>query len=108
MLKRLFGGGGNRNMEKADYFYVRVYRAPNRPGDNDEIVSIRVDLTNDLSQDDGGGYFSRKVIVGPKTFKQAELLLYYDIGRKLRETEVTNGELVERADYDAYLASTPE
>ncbi len=105
-LQRLFSGGGNNSNQRTSFFYVQVYKAPNRPSDGDEVVEIRVDLINDLSLDDEGGYFSRKVAVGPKTFKQAELLLYYDANRKLRGTEVGNGELVGRADYDAYLAST--
>lgn len=110
MLKGLqrFLGGNNRNSEKADFYYVQIYKAPNRPSENDEIVELRVDLANDLSLDDDGGYFSRKVVVGPKTFKQAELLLYYDMGRMLRNTEVVNGEVVTRADYEAYLDSIKE
>lgn len=110
MLKGLqrFLSGNNRNNQKAEYHYVQIYRAPNRPSENDEIVEIRVDLANDLSLDDDGGYFSRKVVVGPKSFKQAELLLYYDMGRMLRNAEVANGKVATRADYEAYLASTEE
>ncbi|PJF43580.1 MAG: hypothetical protein CUN55_08345, partial [Phototrophicales bacterium] len=87
-----------------DIFYVRIYKSY-APSETDEIVEVRVNLAHDLSLDDDGGYFSRKVVVGPHTFKKAELLLYYDKGRNLRDTEVVNGELVERADYETYRAS---
>lgn len=102
-LQRIFGGGGQKPDKNTQYFYVRVYKAPNRPSDTDEIVEIRVDLVNDLSLDDDGGYFSRKAVVGSRTFKKAELRLYYAADRSLRDMEVENGELVERADYDRYL-----
>lgn len=98
-LRRLFGGGqrfGDDN--DGMYFYVRAHRS-------DEVIQVRIHRFNDLSLlDDGNGYFTRKIIVGTKSFDRLEAEFLFDRNRKFVSCEVAGGELVERGDYDAYLA----
>jgi hypothetical protein len=103
--KLLFGGGEESGDPNGAYYYVRVYRKPNRPTDSDEIVQIRIDLRNDLSpdMDNPQVFFSRKSITGPKTFTRTEARFFYDKNRNLISSEVDNGEFVSKEDYDAYL-----
>jgi hypothetical protein len=101
-FKRLFGGGaaasgGDRGL----YFYVR-------PTGCTEVVRIRIDPMNELSQEDeGGGYFVRKMVRGTdyKCNRSAELLVSMGGDKRIRNTEVTGGTLVQQADYDAWVAS---
>jgi hypothetical protein len=101
LSKALFGGSSQR--DEGLYFYVRLYNLPNTPTDNDEIVKLRVHPQNDISHTDDGDYFVRKLVVGTKQFKRAEVTLYFDAQKKLKNQEVTGGELVKRADYEASL-----
>lgn len=98
-LKRLFGGGRRSGGDAEGlYFYVRAQRTG-------EVIQVRIHRFNDLSlMDSDGGYFTRKVIVGTKSFDRLEAEFYFDRNRKFVSCDVTGGELVEREDYEAYLA----
>lgn len=100
--KFLFGSGGKG--DEGLYYYVRLYNVPDRPTPKDEIVKIRINPMNDISQDDEGNHFVRKVIVGNVDFRRGELLLYFDQGRKLTGHEVTGGALVSEKEYEQYVA----
>lgn len=98
-LKRLFGGSQQSGSDKDGLYY---YFRANRSG---EVIQVRLHRFNDLSQSDGGdGYYARKVMVGAKSFNRIEAEFTFDRNRKLVSCDVTDGEMVERADYDAYLA----
>lgn len=99
-LKRLFGGGQQSGSDKDGlYYYFRAERTG-------EVIQVRLHRFNDLSlQDDGKGYFARKVMVGSRSFDRMEAEFNFDSNRKLVSCEVTGGEMVEREDYDAYQAA---
>jgi hypothetical protein len=83
-LSRLFGGGGGASGARSHDggIYVRV--KCNACG---EVVQTRINPTSELSQDDeGGGYFVRKVLVGQQCFRPIEVELHY---KDLRGTETS-------------------
>ena len=96
-FKRLFGGGAPK--ERGQYYYVK-------PTGCTEIVRVRVDTMNELSQnDENNGYFVRKSARGTsyKCTRSAELYLTFDGQKRLQNTEVTGGTLVTQADYEAWV-----
>jgi hypothetical protein len=97
-LSRLFGGGGNRSSADRDGMYIYV-----RPKMCQEIVRVRVNLMNDLSSVDEGGYFVRKIVSATRCPFQAEVELHFDNKRKLKQSTVTNGDWLEEDDYVAWM-----
>lgn len=100
-FKRLFGGGSGvtSSSERGQYYYVK-------PTGCTEVVRIRVDTMNEISQnDDNNGYFVRKSArgTGYKCTRTAELLLTYNSQKRLQDTEILGGTLVTKADYEAWL-----
>jgi hypothetical protein len=65
-----------------------------------EIIEARVDLYNHLSIQYGDGnqpntYFCRKVIIGGKRcYRQIEVLMTFDMNRRLIEQQITGGKFV--------------
>ena len=97
-LKRLFGGGGKPGDPEGMYFYIRAPKTG-------EVIRVRLNRSNDLSlTEDMAGYFARKVIVGQKSFERIEAYFQFDKNRRFVTANVTGGELVERDEYEAYLA----
>ncbi len=95
-LKKIFGGarGGDDGM----YFYVRAKRTG-------EVIQVRLHRYNDLSaSDDGTSYYARKLVVGQRGFDRIEVEFFFDRNRGFVSADVSGGELVDRADYDQYLA----
>ena len=99
ILKNLFGGGaGNRGDKRGFYVYVRPKRC-------DEIVEIRVDLYNDLSQeDDSSGFFVRKLASATRCPFQAEVTLFFDKNRRNTTSDIENGEFVSAQEYAEWIA----
>lgn len=96
-FKKLFSGGGPK--QRGQFYYVK-------PTGCTEIVRIRVDTMNELSQnDDNNGYFVRKSARGTdyKCTRTAELLLEYNSDKRLTNTEIMGGTLVTEAEYEAWL-----
>ncbi len=92
ILKSLFGGGG-RNDDRGIYFYVQ-------PKMCKEILRVRVDPLNDLSQtDDGKGYWCRKLASAARCPFQADLELYFDKNKHYTGSEVTDGALVSETEW---------
>lgn len=86
-LKKLFGGGTSTG---ADFYTFNV--TCDRCG---ETIEGRVNMSNDLSQDDGDGYHVRKVLIGgERCFQQVEVILKFDASRKLLDSQVSGGKLV--------------
>lgn len=98
-LKRLFGGGGAGGSDKDGvYVYVRSHQTG-------EVIRVRIHRYNDLSEnEEGEGFYVRKVIVGEKSFDRLEAYLTFDANRQLTGGEVVGGELVDEAAYQAYRA----
>ena len=88
-LKKLFGGSSSKP-EKHDYtFSVKCLRCG-------EIITGRVDLSNDLSveyEEGGDIYYARKILMGEnKCFQRMEVELKFTSGRELLEQHITGGE----------------
>lgn len=105
-LKSLFGAGGQRSSKgrgnaedgRALLLYVRPKRC-------DEIVQVRIDLWNDLSERDEGGYFARKLARGRRCPFESELHLTFNARRELVEQGLQNGEWMDEAAYRAWQAA---
>lgn len=104
-LRRLLGGGksggGSRGFgsDEGLYYYVR-------PRDCEEIVRVRVNPNNDLSQlDEGDEYHVRKLVRGEKCRTSVELELFYDAKRRFTHHTIKDGELVTEAAYQAWQAT---
>jgi hypothetical protein len=104
-LKALFGGGGSGNSgagEGAIWLYVR-------PKGCDEVVRVRLHLSNDVSpNDDYSGYFAHKVIRGEKCRQNVEIDLHFSGNRQLTDSQITGGEFTDQAAYNAYRATLDE
>ena len=100
-LKRIFGGGGAGGDRAGLYFYVQ-------PKDCDEVLRVRIDRNNDLSRsDDGAGHHVRKMLTASdyRCRKGLELQVFFDDGRKFKEAQVENGDLVTEAEWVAWQAA---
>lgn len=87
-LKKLFGGGSSTSSSDFYTFHVRCDRCG-------EAIEGRVNLSNDLSLDEEGGYLVRKVLMGGgRCFQQIEVILHYDSARNLQEKEISGGTFV--------------
>jgi hypothetical protein len=86
-LKKLFGGDSAKSEKRYYTFHVKC----NRCG---EIIEGRVDLDNDLSQnDEGDGYLVRKTLIGSnRCFQQIEVELEFDPSRQLIEKTIAGGQ----------------
>jgi hypothetical protein len=88
-FKKLFGGNQAASSSAFYTFKVRC----NRCG---ELIECRVNLSNDLSMDEEGGYRVRKVLMGSRhCFQQVEVILHYDASRQLQDKEISGGTFVE-------------
>ncbi len=98
-LKRIFSGADADQSADRDglYYYVKASRTG-------EVIQVRLNRANDLSLTDDGNYFARKLIVGQRSFDRIEAEFFFDRNRRLISADMTGGELVEKADYDAYQA----
>lgn len=96
-LKKLFGGGATGDV--GIYFYVK-------PHGCDEVVRVRINRNNDLSlADDGKTYQVHKMVMGTTCFQRVELDLYFGSNRQLKNSEISGGDLVKEADYNAWIES---
>jgi hypothetical protein len=62
-----------------------------------ETLSSRLDLANDLSERDEGGFLARKTLVGGsnRCFQRIDVTLYFDERKNLVDREISGGEFVE-------------
>jgi hypothetical protein len=89
-FKKLLGGGPAPI--KSSFYEFSV--ACNRCG---EVIEGKVNLNNDLSmEDDGTGYYVRKVVMGSgHCFQSIEVELHFDADRKLIEKKAEGGKFIE-------------
>jgi len=87
-LKKLFGGGGASS--GAFYnFSVVCDRC-------DEVIEGSINLSNDLSLDDEGGYFVRKALMGSgRCYQQIEATFRFDASRQLLDKQISGGKFTE-------------
>jgi hypothetical protein len=85
-LSRLFGGGSPaRSADGGVYIRVKCDACG-------EVIQARINPTSELSQQDEGGYYVRKVLVGRQCFRPIEVQLHYsDLGRTETSREVKGG-----------------
>jgi hypothetical protein len=81
-------------IESQNVFRVRVKTA--RHG---EIVEVRFTKSGDISPGEGGGYFVRKGIVGPKSFDRATLEVTWGANYTRPVVSVEGGEAVAVQDW---------
>ena len=88
-LKKLFGGGGTSPSSNFYPFSVRCDRCG-------EVIEGKINMSNDLSLDDEGGYYVRKVLMGSgRCFQQIEVTLQFDTSRQLLDKQVSGGKFTE-------------
>ena len=88
-LKKLFGGGSTAS--GSDFYTFSVIC--DRCG---ETIEGKVNLRNDLSLDDEGGHFVRKVLMGSgRCFEQVEVILTFDASRQLKKRQINGGKFLE-------------
>lgn len=90
-LDRLFG----RSSEKGVlWFYVRC----NKCGAN---VRVRVNLYNDLSLTDDGGYILRKEIMDNQCYQLMHAELRFDGRRRVTSRDISGGEFITKEEYES-------
>jgi hypothetical protein len=94
-LANLFTGGAKPlSGDIGLYYYIRCDRCK-------EVIRVRINPMNDLSgTDDGKGYFVRKTIVGRRCYNRIEAEFMYSRDRKLIDSTISGGRLVEQAEYE--------
>ncbi|HYO89662.1 MAG TPA: hypothetical protein VER79_13510 [Candidatus Limnocylindrales bacterium] len=101
-----FGGGSGRGLTAqpsgdSDGLYVFV-----QPKNCAEIVRVRINLRNDLSQtDDGNGFIVHKLARGQKCTQNVDMTLHFDSQRRIVEREIDGGQFVDDAAYTAWVES---
>lgn len=89
-LSRLFGRP-NAASDSGLYYHVRCDACG-------EVIRGRVNPATELSQDEEGTYFVRKVLVGRQCFRPVELhLRYADVRGKELSREARGGTFVDEA-----------
>ncbi len=92
-LKSLFGGGATA--DGGHYIYVSC-------GRSGEAISTRVNLRNDLSEREEGGYVVRKTLVGGgHCFERVSVTLVFDSSRRVVDREISGGEFITAQEYAA-------
>jgi hypothetical protein len=101
-LGKLFTGGPRQPAPGEDiglYFYVKSSLS----GD---IQKVRINPNNDLSFDEEeNNYHVIKVVVGKPSYHRMSLELSFDKNRRLTDSKVSGGILVDEAEYKQYKAS---
>lgn len=88
-LKKLFGSGTLSSGSDFYTFFVKCDRCH-------ETIEGRINMSNDLSLYDEGGYFVRKVLIGSgRCFQQIEAMFKFDASRKLQDRQISGGEFIE-------------
>jgi len=63
-----------------------------------EILTARIDLGNDLSRADDGGFIVRKTLMGNgenRCFQRLEITLHFDEKRNVTDREISGGTFVD-------------
>ena len=89
-LANLFNAGGSAPRPSRT-----VSARCNRCG---EILTARIDLGNDLSRADGGGFIVRKTLMGNgenRCFQRVEITLRFDEKHNVTDREISGGTFVD-------------
>lgn len=94
-IKSLFGGDTNAPRTAEYWIYVRCRRCG-------EVIKTRLDLANNLSELDEGGYIAQKTLVGSGLcFQRIEVTLNFDDQRRLIDQSAVGGEFITAEEYEA-------
>jgi hypothetical protein len=97
LLRSLMGAPRPTSSDIGLYYYIKSARSG-------EVVRVRINPMNDLSEQEDGTYIVRKVVVG-KRYDRMEAEFIYDKKRQLTDTNITGGKLVDESAYDEYTGS---
>lgn len=93
-LKTVFAGPAGRD-DTAYWLYVRCARCG-------EAIKTRIDLHNDLSPVDEGGYRINKTLIGNRLcFERIEVTLRFDANRRLVDRSISRGSFITAEEYNA-------
>ena len=93
-LKSMFTGG-IASKDEAYWIYVRCRRCG-------EVIKTRLDLHNNLTPQDEGGYIVHKTLVGNRLcFERIEVTLTFDEQRRLMDREISRGEFITAEEFEA-------
>ena len=79
--------------------YVRGHRCK-------ENLSTRINLNNDLSEKDEGGYLARKILVGTgknRCFERVEVILHFDERKNLIDREISGGVFITAEAFESQI-----
>jgi hypothetical protein len=98
-LKSLFTGAEGQDRD-GYWIYVRCRRCG-------EVIKTRLDLRNNLSVRDEGGFIARKTLIGGShyCFQRIEVTLIFDESRQLVEREIMHGDFITAEEYEAIQSS---
>lgn len=92
-IKSIFTGSASD--DAAYWVYVRCRRCG-------EVLRTRLDLRNNLTEQDEGGFIARKTLVGSGLcFERIEVTLFFDPNRHLVDREIARGEFITAEAYEA-------
>jgi hypothetical protein len=92
-IKSIFTGSASD--EAAYWIYVRCRRCG-------EVIKTRLDLHNNLTERDEGGFIARKTLVGSGLcFERIEVTLFFDPNRQLVDREIARGEFITAEAYES-------
>lgn len=96
-LKSLFGGGSSVGEQSQGVYWIYV-----RCRKCGEAIRTRVDLLNNLSQNDEGGYTVSKTLVGNRLcFERIEVVLTFDENRRLLSRDISRGDFITAEEFEA-------
>ncbi len=92
-FKSILGGAGSGTATPILWLYVQCDKcgAP---------VAVRVNLFNDPSQDDDGGYILRKEIMDSKCFRLMPAELHLDDKRHVTSQTIEGGKFITKEQYE--------
>ena len=95
-LKKSLTGEGQAAQPGGYVVYVRCRRCG-------EVIRTRINLNNDLSEDDEGHYAIHKTLVGGtrRCYARLDMSLVFDAKRQLLSREVSGGKFVSEAEFEA-------
>lgn len=99
-LKSLFSAAASGQEQDTHWIYVRCRRCG-------EPIRTRLDLRNNLTPRDEGGYIARKTLVGNQLcFERIEVTLVFDDQRRLVEQEAVGGDLITAEEFETASSAT--
>lgn len=100
-LRRIFGGGQGPAADSGLHLYVQCKRCTG-------VVHVRVDLNNDLSEDEGEtgaeGYTLLKEVMDDRCFRIMRAELHFDSRRNETSRAIDGGRFISEAEWEELRA----